>query len=81
MCLASSILMARLCRGSRARTRETFASGVGDDGRDRRDRRQGCRLLRLADAGVSSHIFGRERLADFLGERPHGGTQVVPEDA
>jgi hypothetical protein len=38
-------------------------------------------LLRLADAGVASHVFGRERLADFLAGRPHGGTEVVPEDA
>lgn len=38
-------------------------------------------LLRLADAGVSSHVFGRERLADFLAGRPHGGTVIVPEGA
>lgn len=36
-------------------------------------------LLHLADQGVSSHVFGRERLADFLAGRPHGGTEVVPE--
>lgn len=38
-------------------------------------------LLRLADEGISSHVFGRERLADFLACRPHGGTEVVPEGA
>lgn len=38
-------------------------------------------LLRLADAGVVSHVFGRDQLADFLAGRPHGGTEVVPEDA
>ena len=38
-------------------------------------------LLRLADAGVASHVFGRDRLADFLAGRPHGGTEVVPEGA
>ncbi len=38
-------------------------------------------LLRLADEGVSSHVFGRDRLADFLAGRPHGGTEIVPEDA
>jgi isopentenyl phosphate kinase len=36
-------------------------------------------LLNLADQGVSSHVFGRDRLADFLARRPHGGTEVVPE--
>ncbi len=36
-------------------------------------------LLRLADEGISSHVFGRERLADFLACRPHGGTEIVPE--
>ncbi len=38
-------------------------------------------LLRLADAGISSHVFGRDRLGDFLAGRPHGGTVVVPEGA
>jgi isopentenyl phosphate kinase len=38
-------------------------------------------LLRLADAGISSHVFGRDRLADFLAGRPHGGTEIVPEGA
>ncbi len=38
-------------------------------------------LLRLADAGISSHVFGRDGLADFLAGRPHGGTEVVPEGA
>lgn len=38
-------------------------------------------LLRLADAGIGSHIFGRDRLADFLAGRPHGGTEIVPEGA
>ena len=38
-------------------------------------------LLRLADDGISSHVFGSARLADFLACRPHGGTEIVPEDA
>jgi isopentenyl phosphate kinase len=38
-------------------------------------------LLRLADAGIAAHVFGRDRLADFLAGRPHGGTVVVPEGA
>ncbi len=38
-------------------------------------------LLRLAENGISSHVFGSDRLADFLASRPHGGTEIVPEDA
>ena len=38
-------------------------------------------LLRLADSGISSHVFGSDRLADFLACRPHGGTEIVPEGA
>jgi isopentenyl phosphate kinase len=38
-------------------------------------------LLGLADKGISSHVFGSDRLADFLAGRPHGGTVVVPEGA
>ena len=38
-------------------------------------------LLRLADAGISSHVFGRDWLADFLAGRPHGGTEILPEGA
>lgn len=38
-------------------------------------------LLRLADEGIASQIFGRDRLADFLAGRPHGGTEIVPEGA
>lgn len=36
-------------------------------------------LLRLADAGITSHVFGLDRLGDFLASRPHGGTEIVPE--
>lgn len=38
-------------------------------------------LLRLADDGIASHVFGVDRLTDFLARRPHGGTEIVPEDA
>jgi isopentenyl phosphate kinase len=38
-------------------------------------------LLRLADDGIASHVFGSDRLADFLACRPHGGTEIVPEGA
>jgi isopentenyl phosphate kinase len=38
-------------------------------------------LLCLADKGISSHVFGADRLADFIAGRPHGGTEIVPEGA
>lgn len=38
-------------------------------------------LLRLADEGIPSHVFGRARLADFIANRPHGGTEIVQEEA
>lgn len=37
-------------------------------------------LLGLADTGIASHVFGRDRLSDFLAGRPHGGTEIVPEE-
>ncbi|MEN6342361.1 MAG: isopentenyl phosphate kinase [Methanospirillum sp.] len=38
-------------------------------------------LFQLADMGIASHVFGSDRLADFLAGRPHGGTEIVPEGA
>ncbi|HOT95103.1 MAG TPA: isopentenyl phosphate kinase [Methanoregulaceae archaeon] len=38
-------------------------------------------LLRLANAGISSHIFSLDRLEDFLAGRPHGGTEILPEES
>ena len=36
-------------------------------------------LLGLADAGIGSDIFHVSRVADFLNQRPHGGTMVRSE--
>ena len=33
-------------------------------------------LLRLADAGIPSHLFQISRVMDFLQDRDHGGTIV-----
>ena len=38
-------------------------------------------LLRLADTGISSHVFALDRLGDFLRGAPHGGTEIAPEAA
>jgi isopentenyl phosphate kinase len=38
-------------------------------------------LLRLADTGIVSHVFGADRLDDFLAGLPHGSTEIALEGA